>query len=50
MKKFSLNQWFGIALILAAVIIWAPLPSFLSFLRALMPLVVVIIGLYELFK
>ena len=48
-KKFTKEQWIGIFLIIAALLIWVPLPSVLSSLRQLGPAIVVIIGLWKLF-
>jgi hypothetical protein len=49
MAKFSLDQWIGIILIIAAVLIWAPIPIIGSLATSLGALAVVVIGIYEIF-
>lgn len=49
MAKFSLDQWIGIVLILAAVLIWAPIPVIGPLATSLGALAVVAIGVYEIF-
>lgn len=47
MKSFSKDQWIGIILILAALLIWAPL-DFIQGRTSIGALIVIVIGLYEL--
>ena len=47
-KKFSSEQWIGILLIFAALLIWAPL-NFIPQKTTIATLIVVIIGFYKLF-
>lgn len=49
MKSFTTNQWLGIVLILAALLIWAPL-TIIPMKETIGALVVVGIGIYHLFK
>jgi hypothetical protein len=49
MKKFSKDQWIGIVLLIAAILIWAPI-SFIPSKTAIGAIAVVLIGLYQLFK
>jgi len=48
MGKLSKNQIMGVILLVAAILIWAPLP-FLSGTSSIGTLAVVIVGLYQLF-
>jgi hypothetical protein len=48
MTKLSKNQWLGIILILAAILIWAPIP-FVPFKESLGAIAVILVGAYELF-
>ena len=47
-KKFNKDQWVGLILLIAALLIWAPLGP-LSFLSVLGPIAVIAIGIYMLF-
>lgn len=49
MKSFTTNQWLGIVLILAALLIWAPL-EIIPQRQTIGAIVVVGIGIYQLFK
>ncbi|MBR9701378.1 hypothetical protein GOV13_00480 [Candidatus Pacearchaeota archaeon] len=49
MAKFSKDQWIGLILIIAAILIWVPLGP-LRFLGQLGPIAVVLIGIYQLFR
>ncbi|MBU2053288.1 MAG: hypothetical protein KJ721_03525 [Nanoarchaeota archaeon] len=49
MTKFSKDQWIGLILIIAAILIWVPLGP-LEFLRQVGPIAVVIVGIYQLFR
>lgn len=46
--KFSKEQWLGILLILAALLIWAPL-SFIPYKDTIAALIVIVIGIYKIF-
>lgn len=50
MKKFGKDQWIGIILIIAAILSFVRLPSFLSGLSELGPIAVIIIGIYLLLR
>ncbi|MEM4181715.1 MAG: hypothetical protein QXX68_00985 [Candidatus Pacearchaeota archaeon] len=50
MKKFNKNQWLGIILLISVLIIYLPLPSFLSITKQLAPIAVLIIGIILLLK
>lgn len=50
MKKFGRDQWLGIVLLIAAILSFIRLPSFLSGLSELGPIVVLIIGIYLLVR
>jgi hypothetical protein len=47
-KKFNKDQWMGIALILAALLIWTPV-SIIPFSSTIAALIVVVIGIWKLF-
>ena len=47
-KKFSKDQWIGLILLIAAVLMWAPLGP-LNGLSVLGPIAVVVLGIYQLF-
>ncbi|MEK6886024.1 MAG: hypothetical protein AABX17_03600 [Nanoarchaeota archaeon] len=47
MSKFSKEQWIGISLILAALLIWVPL-NFIPMRTTIAAVIVVAIGLYKL--
>jgi len=49
MGKFSTNQWIGIALLIAALLIWTPV-SFIPASSTIASLIVVIIGIWQLFR
>jgi hypothetical protein len=46
-KKFTKDQWLGLVLILAALLIWVPLP-WIPAKEGIGALIVIIIGLYKL--
>ncbi len=48
MKKFSNDQWIGLLLILAALLIWAPL-SFIPARTTIAAAIVIAIGIWKLF-
>jgi len=48
MAKFSKDQWTGIALILAALLIWAPL-NFIPARTTIAAAIVIAIGIWKLF-
>ncbi len=48
MAKFSKEQWIGWLLILAALLIWAPL-SFIPARTTIAAFIVIAIGIYKLF-
>jgi hypothetical protein len=48
-SKFSTNQWIGIILLIAAILMYAPLGP-LGLLSWVGPLIVVLAGLYLLFN
>jgi hypothetical protein len=47
MKKFSKENWLGILLILAALLIWAPVP--IPAKETIAAIIVVAIGIYKIF-
>jgi len=49
MTKFSKEQWIGLILIIAAILIWVPLGP-LGFLKQIGPIAVVVVGIYQLFR
>jgi len=48
MAKFSKDQWTGIALILAALLIWTPV-SFIPASSTIAAVIVIVIGIWKLF-
>lgn len=49
-RKFSMNQWIGIALLIAALLIWAPLNIPFIQQDSIAALIVVVIGIWQLFR
>ena len=49
-RKFSMNQWIGIALLIAALLIWAPFKIPFVDQTAIGSLIVVVIGIWQLFR
>jgi hypothetical protein len=47
-KKFSRDQWLGILLIIAALLIWTP-ASIIPFSSTIAALIVIILGIWKLF-
>lgn len=47
-KKFSAEQWVGILLILAALLIWTPV-RIIPYSSTIAALVVIIIGIWKIF-
>jgi len=47
MSKFSKDQWLGILLILAALLIWVPLP--IPAKETIAAVIVIAIGIYKIF-
>ncbi len=50
MAKFSKDQWIGIALLIAALLIWTPLSIPFINQTAIGALIVVAIGIWQLFR
>lgn len=48
-RKFSTNQWIGIALLISALLIWTPV-SIIPASSTIAALVVVVIGIWQLFR
>jgi len=47
MSRFSKEQWLGILLILAALLIWVPIP--VPYRDSIAAIIVIAIGIYKIF-
>lgn len=48
--KFNTNQWIGIALLIVALLIWAPIQIPFVSQTSIAAAIVVIIGIWQLFR